>query len=188
MKLRRMDDTSRYAVVIARQAFDDAAYPLAADGDDRVGVILGTFTAGGQPTTRIPDARFMPAAPTGAPALLFNSTVGNAPASLAGLEYKLRGPNITVSLKEASSLSAIVTATDMLRLSRASALVSGGVDAHLRDLLPRARSVQRVGAGRSSVRARSMPRHAGFVLGEGGYALLLEDEASCARTRWTPLR
>ena len=128
MKLRRMDDTSRYAVVIARQAFDDAAYPLEADGDDRVGVILGTFTAGGQPTTEYLTALHAGGA-AGAPALLFNSTVGNAPASLAGLEYKLRGPNITVGLKEASSLSAIVTATDMLRLGRAAAIVSGGVDA-----------------------------------------------------------
>src|SRR5918998_2331794 len=50
MKLRRMDDTSRYAVVIARQALDDSGYPLDADGDDGLGVVLGTFTAGGAPT------------------------------------------------------------------------------------------------------------------------------------------
>ena len=114
MKLRRMDDTSRYAVVIARQALDDAAYPLDPDGDDRVGVVLGTFTAGGAPTSEYLPALHHGGA-AGAPALLFNSTVGNAPASLAGIEYKLRGPNITVSVKEASSLAAMVTATDMLR-------------------------------------------------------------------------
>ena len=47
--------------------------------------------------------------PSGAPALLFNSTVANAAASLVGLEFKLRGPNATVSHKEASGLAAIVS-------------------------------------------------------------------------------
>src|SRR5919107_95094 len=28
MKLRRMDDTARYAVVVTRQAFEDAGYPF----------------------------------------------------------------------------------------------------------------------------------------------------------------
>ncbi len=150
MKLRRMDDTSRYAVVIARQALDDAAYPLVTDGDDRVGVILGTFTAGGQPTTEYLTALHAGGA-AGAPALLFNSTVGNAPASLAGLEYKLRGPNLTISLKEASSLSAIVTATDMLRAGSRVRAREWRRRRALRDLLPRPRSVQRVGARRSAV-------------------------------------
>ena len=179
MKLRRMDDTSRYAVVIARQALDDAAYPLAANGDDRVGVILGTFTAGGQPTTEYLTALHA-GGPAGAPALLFNSTVGNAPASLAGLEYKLRGPNITIGLKEASSLSAIVTATDMLRLGRASVLVSGGVDA-IFEIFFRVHDRFDVLASDDRPCAPFDARHSGFVLGEGGYALLLEDESSCAQ-------
>lgn len=178
MKLRRMDATSRYAVVIARQALDDAAYPLRADGDERVGVILGTFTAGGQPTTEYLAALHAGGA-AGAPALLFNSTVGNAPASLAGLEYKLRGPNITIGLKEASSLSAIVTATDMLRLGRASVLVSGGVDA-IFEIFFRVHDRFHVLASDERSCAPFDAGRAGFVLGEGGYALLLEDESSCA--------
>ncbi len=67
--------------------------------------------------------------PSGAPALLFNSTVGNAAAGLAGLEYKLCGPNVTISQKEASGLAAIATAVDLLRLGRADALGAGGMDA-----------------------------------------------------------
>ena len=41
----------------------------------------------------------------------------------------LRGPNLTVSHKEASGLAAIVTAVDLLREGRATALMAGGVDA-----------------------------------------------------------
>jgi 3-oxoacyl-[acyl-carrier-protein] synthase II len=178
MKLRRMDDTSRYAMVITRQALEDAAYPLIADGDERVGVVLGTFTAGGQPTTEYLTALHAGGA-AGAPALLFNSTVGNAPASLAGLEYKLRGPNITVGLKEASSLSAIVTAVDMLRMGRASALVSGGVDA-IFEIFYRVHDRFNVFT-QGNAPTPFGAAHDGFLLGEGGYALLLEDAESLAQ-------
>jgi len=159
MKLRRMDDTARYAVVATRQAFEDASYPLGGDGDDHAGVIMGTFTAGG---------------PAGAPAILFNSTVANAPASLAGLEFKLRGPNVTVSQKESSGLAAIVSATDTIRLGRAPALVAGGVDA-IFDIFFRVHS--RFGVMADGDAPGPFDRHRrGFVLGEGGFALLLEDE------------
>ena len=80
---------------------------MTADGDDRAGVVLGTYSAGGQATSEYLDALFS-GGPSGAPALLFNSTVGNAAAGLAGLEFKLRGPNATISQKEASGLAAIV--------------------------------------------------------------------------------
>jgi 3-oxoacyl-(acyl-carrier-protein) synthase len=172
MKLRRMDDTSRYAVVIARQALEDARYPLAAAGDDAVGVVLGTFTAGGAPTSEYLRALHQGGA-AAAPALLFNSTVGNAPASLAGLEYKLRGPNVTVSQKEASSLGAIVTATDMLRSGRANALVAGGIDA-IFEIFFRVHDAFHVMAPDSGACAPFDHASAGFLLGEGGFAVLLE--------------
>jgi 3-oxoacyl-[acyl-carrier-protein] synthase II len=177
MKLRRMDDTSRYAVVITRQALDDGAYAFTPDGHDSVGVILGTCTAGGQPTTEYLAALHAGGA-TGAPAIIFNSTVANAPASLAGLEYRLRGPNITVGLKEASSLSAIATAIDMLRLGRATAIVTGGVDA-IFEIYYRVHDRFAVMAPDGRTAAPFDAARSGFLLGEGGYALLLEDASVC---------
>jgi 3-oxoacyl-[acyl-carrier-protein] synthase II len=174
MKLRRMDDTARYAVVITRQAFEDAGALPGPEGEDGAGVVLGTFTAGGQATSEYLTA-LHDGGPTGAPALLFNSTVGNAPASLAGLEFKLRGPNVTVSQKEASALGAVVAATDALRLGRASTLLAGGVDA-LFDIFFRVHDRFGVMAAAAHP-AGPFDRHgAGFVLGEGGYGLLLETE------------
>ena len=107
MKLRRMDTTG--AVRARRRCsrrWRTRATSAGTDGDDRAGVVLGTYSAGGQATNEYLDALFK-GGPTGAPALLFNSTVGNAAAGLAGLEFKLRGPNATISQKEASGLAAI---------------------------------------------------------------------------------
>jgi 3-oxoacyl-[acyl-carrier-protein] synthase II len=179
MKLRRMDDTARFAVVITRQAFEDAAYPFKDEGDENAGVVLGTFTAGGQATSEYLTALHR-GGPTGAPALLFNSTVANAPASLAGLEFKLRGPNVTVSQKEASGLAAIVTAVDALRVGRSRAIAAGGVDA-IFDIFFRVHD--RFGVMATSddlIQAPFDRRRSGFVLGEGGYGLLLEHESEAA--------
>ena len=60
--------------------------------------------------------------------MLFSNTVGNAAASLVALEEKLRGPNTTVSYKEASGLAAAALATDLVRAGKAGALVTGGAE------------------------------------------------------------
>ena len=178
MKLRRMDDTARYAVVATRLALEDAGYPFPAQGDDDVGIVLGTFTAGGQATSEYLTALHK-GGPTGAPALLFNSTVANAPASLAGLEFKLRGPNVTVSQKEASGLAAIATATDAIRLGRSRAITAGGVDA-IFDIFFRVHDRFEVmsPAEPAEFRGAFDREREGFVLGEGGYALVLESSTS----------
>jgi 3-oxoacyl-[acyl-carrier-protein] synthase II len=183
MKLRRMDDTARYAVIATRQAFADARYPFNEEGDDDTGIVMGTFTAGGQATSEYLTALHKGGS-TGAPALLFNSTVANAPASLAGLEYKLRGPNVTISQKEASGVAAIVTATDAIRLGRSRMIAAGGVDA-IFDIFFRVHDRFGVMSQATASEFRGpFDRHrAGFVLGEGGFAMLLRAAGSGAEAR-----
>ena len=128
MKLRRLDRTGVYAAAATKLALEDAGASIPGAGHDSIGVVLGTSTAGGESTQVFLEALFRGGI-TSAPALLFDSTVGNSAASLAAIEYKLRGPNITVAHKEASGLAAIVTAVDLMREESVSALVAGGVDA-----------------------------------------------------------
>jgi len=181
MKLRRMDSTGPMALAAAQQALDSARYVPATEGDERAGVVLGTFSAGGQATSEYLAALFR-GGPTSAPALLFNSTVGNAAAGLVGLEFKLRGPNLTVSHKEASGLAALATAFDLLRHDRADGLLAGGVDA-IYDLFYRTHDQFRVMADCTTVGPGTAPfsrTRRGFVLGEGAYVFWLEtaDRAS----------
>jgi 3-oxoacyl-(acyl-carrier-protein) synthase len=175
MKLRRMDDTGPLAVVVAQQAATQAKYPVSTGGDDRAGVVLGSYSAGGRATTEYLTALFS-GGPTSAPALLFNSTVGNAAAGLIGLELKLRGPNTTLSHKEASGLAAIVTAVELLRDARMDLVIAGGIDSiyelffrvHDRfDVMSDARQPDESLAPFSASRR-------GFVMGEGGFGLWLE--------------
>jgi 3-oxoacyl-(acyl-carrier-protein) synthase len=175
MKLRRLDRTGVYALALAQLVLADAHRTPTPDGDDRSGVVLGTWTAGGQSTQQYLDA-FFRSGPANAPALLFDSTVANSAASLAGMEYKLRGPNVTVSHKEASGLGAIVCAAELLRGGRACGLLTGGVDAVFE---PFFKAYDRFGvmSGDAAFSSRQSPfdcERAGFVLGEGGFGLWLE--------------
>ena len=177
MKLRRMDDTGPLALVIAQQAAAQARYSIAATGDDRAGVVLGTCSAGGRATTEYLTALFE-GGPSGAPALLFNSTVGNAAAGLTGLELKLRGPNATVSHKEASGLAAVVAAVDLVRQERADCVLAGGIES-IYDLFYRVHDRFAVMSDAREANASVAPFSAtrrGFVMGEGGFGLWLEGD------------
>jgi 3-oxoacyl-[acyl-carrier-protein] synthase II len=175
MKLRRMDRTGAYAISAARLAMDDARQTISLEGVDDGGVMLGTWTAGGQATQEYLSALFR-TGPSGAPALLFNSTVANAAASLVGLEFRLRGPNATISYKEASGLAAIVSAAELIRDGQASTMIAGGIDA-VYEVFFKAYDCFRVMSPATAHGPRVAPfdiARDGFVMGEGGYALWLE--------------
>lgn len=175
MKLRRFDTSCQYALAIARQALDDAGIPYGQMADDTIGVVLGTYTAGGGPTEDFLQGLFTQG-PLGVPVLIFNATVGNIAASVVGLELKLRGPNVTVSQKEISGLLALGHAADLLRGAHARALIAGGVDA-LYPMFYRVHDRFRALAyddGRPEASRPFDETRNGFVLGEGGFAMLLE--------------
>lgn len=175
MRLRRLERTALYATAVARLAFDDAGREPLPDGDDAAGIVLGTWTAGGQQSEIYLDA-FFKGGPQMAPGLLFESTVGNAPASFAALEHKLRGPNATISQNEASGIVAIASAVEMLRLGRATQLLAGAVDVIFETFYrawDRCKVMSTARAFSRNVAPFDRERN-GFVLGEGGVGLWLE--------------
>lgn len=187
MKLRRMDEVGVLSVVSARLALDAAALPRRDAGYDDVGVVLGTCTCGVHSTGEFLD-RLMDLGPTGAPALLFSNTVGNAAASLVALEEKLRGPNTTVSYKEASGLAAVALAVDLVRAGKAGALVTGGAE-DIYDLYFKVHDwfgvLSRAGSQPEGARPFDRTRN-GFVMGEGAFLVVVEATAR-AEARGVPI-
>lgn len=176
MKLRRMDEVGQLSVVAARLALDAAGLPRSEHGHETVGVVLGTCTCGVHSTGEFLD-RLQDLGPTGAPALLFSNTVGNAAASLVALEERLRGPNTTVSYKEASGLAAVALAVDLLRAGKADALVTGGAE-DIYDLYFQVHDwfgvLSHDDAHPEGARPFDRTRN-GFVMGEGAFVLVVED-------------
>jgi 3-oxoacyl-(acyl-carrier-protein) synthase len=179
LKLRRVDAVGRIALAATSLALDDAGLRQPANPAS-IGMVLGTATAGVEATGEYLE-NLMQRGPAGAPALMFASTVGNAAASLCSLEFGLRGPNTTLTHKEASSLSALAYATEVVRHDRAEAVLSGGAD----DIYERYFLVHDwfgVLSPRDDGPEGSRPFDAtrnGFVMGEGGFVLALESATAC---------
>jgi len=120
--------------------------------------------------------------------MLFSNTVGNAAASLVALEEKLRGPNTTVSYKEASGLAAVALATDLVRAGKAGAFVTGGAE-DIYDLYFYVHDwfgvLSHDGAFPEGARPFDRTRN-GFVMGEGAFVALVE-ERDRAEARGVPV-
>ena len=126
-------------------------------GDD-IGIALGSATAGLHTLVELPRSAATIEGPAGASALDFSNTVGNAAASLCGIEFGLRGINVTLGQKEASACAAIAHAASVLRAGR------GARDDHRRRRrlrahvlpgvrpVPRARHRRRRGRGLAALR------------------------------------
>lgn len=180
IKLRRIDTAGRIALAASRLLFDDAALATGGSATDDVGIALGTFSAGLDSVVEYLDG-LTTHGPTGVPAILFSNTVANAAASLCAIEFGLRGPNVTFNQREISSLAALAFGVGAVRDGRSSAILTGGVDCVEETFFKvndrfRALSPMRAETGdtRDEAARPFDRRHNGWVLGEGGFLLLLE--------------
>ena len=185
LKLRRIDAVGRIALACSRLLLEDAGGAPVAGRDD-MGIALGTFTAGLDSLVEYLDG-LSEHGPTGVPAILFSNTVSNAPASLCAIEFGLRGPNVTFNQREASSLGALIFSVGAIRQGRTTAMVTGGADCveetffRVHDRFRALSPMRGEWGGAEAARPFDRDRN-GFVLGEGGFLLLLES-ASAADAR-----
>ena len=188
-KLRRIDRVGQLSIACCRLALEDASLLGGeAIGRDDIGIALGSATAGLHTLVSYLD-RLLDQGPSGASALDFSNTVGNAAASLCAIEFGLRGINVTIGQKEASACSAIAHAASVLQAGRARAMITGGVDEFERmffAVYDRFRALASdQGAGEAS---RPFDRRRnGFVLGSGAFLVVLESADSAATRGARPL-
>ena len=183
-RLRRIDRVGRLSIACCTLAMANAGLTnLGSIGADCVGVALGSYTSGIHSLVEYLD-RLIEQGPTGGSALDFSNTVGNAAASLCGIELGLRGANVTLNNKEASALAAVAYAASLLESGRARALVTGGVD-DLERTFVSVHAEFGVLAHDDGEGEASRPfdrRRNGFVLGAGAFLVVLETSDS-ARAR-----
>ena len=177
---RKMDLYTQYAIVAAKQAIEDSAMDLDKVDKNKIGVIYGvgigglrTFEEeyGYYERTKENGPKFNPFF---IPKMISDISVGHI-----SIMFGLRGPNFVTTSACASSTNALIDAFNYIRLGKADAIIAGGAEAAI--------TVGGV-AGFSAMRAISTrnddPQGAsrpfsksrdGFVLGEGGAALILEE-------------
>lgn len=174
LKLRRVDEVGRITIGAAIEAMAQAGLPRRPGGYDDLGVALGSFTAGVHASAEYLEI-YLRQGPAASPAILFSNTVGNAPASVCALELGLRGPNATLTHKEASGLAAIEFAARLIRRGRSPAVLAGGADV-LELVFYRVHDWFAVMApGDAPCRPYDAGRN-GFLMGEGAFLFVLEDD------------
>ena len=165
----------QYAYVSAEEALRQSGLDARSD---RVGVVMAT-ALGGIGLIGETHARFVAEGRQAGPKFL-TKAMGNIAAAQLSIAYGLRGPSLTVSTACSSGGDALSLAALLLRAGKADAmLVMAGEAAICPTLIQslcKTGALSRAGESRPFDRDRS-----GFVLGEGGGALLLEREEHALR-------
>ena len=176
VEIRRLDRSEQFALIAAREAFADAGSP---ELDlERLGVVIASGIGG--VTSLLEQYRILMdkgarlVSPHTVPMIM-----PNGPAANVGLEFKAKAGVHTPVSACASGAEAIGYAFDMIRNNRADVVISGGVEASV-DALPMAgfAAMKALSTRNDAPDKASRPYDSdrdGFVLGEGGGVLILEE-------------
>ena len=180
-EIRKMDLYEQYAVVAAMQAVQDSGMDLETIDKDNIGVVLGVGIGGIHTfeeqiseyalTHEEKGPRFNP--------FFIPKMIADIASGQISIMYGFHGPNYTTTSACASSTNAIADAFNLIRLGKASAIITGGAEAAITPgglggfnamhaLSTRNDDPQR--ASRPFSKSRD-----GFVMGEGAGILVLEE-------------
>lgn len=175
---RKMDLFAQFAMIAATEAIENSNIIDNVDKDE-VGVIWGSgigglktlfdevmsFSEGGQ----IP--RFNP--------FFVPKMIGDMAAGLISMKYGFRGPNFGTVSACASSTNALIDAFNYIRVGKAVAIVTGGSESTINQPgVGGFNSMQALSTNNAEYKTASRPfckTRDGFVMGEGGAAIVLEE-------------
>lgn len=182
---RRMDRYAQFAVVAADEALADAAFPDDRATRDETAVVIGTGI-GGVITLQAADQRLITEGVNRISPFFIPMLMANAAGAQVSLRHKLRGPAYAVSSACASANDALGTGYRMIAYGEATAVVAGGAEATITPLTFAGFCVMKALSTRNDEPERACrpfdSERDGFVLGEGGAVLVLE-ELEFARKR-----
>lgn len=176
---RKMDPYTQFAVVCADEAMKDSGLDLEKVDRERIGVIWGSGIGGlktfqdecigygrGDGTPRF-NPFFIP------------KMIADSAAGLISMRHVLRGPSYVTASACASSNNALIDAFNTIRLGICTAVVTGGSEAAIYEAgVGGFNALHAMSTRNDDPATASRPYDKdrdGFVLGEGGAALVLED-------------
>jgi 3-oxoacyl-[acyl-carrier-protein] synthase II len=176
---RKLDVFAQFAMIAAEQAYQDASIDLQAIDQDMAGVIWGagiggiiTFldeTRSFVKNNEVP--RFNP--------FFIPKMISDIAAGHISIKYGLRGPNYGTVSACASASHAIGSAFDLIRLGKANMFITGGSEAAINEAgVGGFNAMQAISTRNDDPATASRPfdkGRDGFVMGEGGGALVLEE-------------
>ena len=176
---RKLDQFSQYAIVTANEAVENSKILSSNPNLDRIGVIWGSGI-GGLKTFQDEAQNFF----SGDGTPRFNpffipKMIADIAAGHISIKFGFRGPNYVTVSACASSTNAIIDSFNLIRLGKADAIVTGGSEAGVNEMgMGGFNALRALSTRNDSPETASRPFDVdrdGFVLGEGGGALILEE-------------
>lgn len=176
---RKLDRFSHFAIAASDEAIKDAGLVPENLNVDRIGVIWGSGI-GGLKTFQDECQGFF--AGDGTPRFnpfFIPKMISDIASGHISIRYGFRGPNFTTVSACASSTNAVIDAFNYVRLGKADIIVTGGSEATVYEAgVGGFNALQALSTRNDSPETASRPfdkDRDGFVLGEGGACLILEE-------------
>jgi len=178
-ELRKLDLYAQFALIAVKEAMENSGIDLDATDRNRMGVIWGSGIGGintflnevkgyieGDGTPRF--------SPFFIPKMISDIAAGHI-----SMKYGLTGPNFSTVSACASASHSIIDAMNYIRLGKADVFVTGGSEAAINEAgMGGFNAMQAISVNNDEYKTASRPfdkTRDGFVMGEGGGALILEE-------------
>ncbi len=176
---RKLDRYAQFALVAATEAFEDAKLSEEDLDLDRSGVIWASGIGGIETfLNEIRDYTKGDGTPRFSP-FFIPKMISDIAAGHISMKYNLRGPNFGTVSACASSTNALIDAFNYIRLGKAKMFIAGGSEAAINEAgMGGFSSMHAISSRNDEYKSASRPFDAsrdGFVMGEGGAALILEE-------------
>ena len=176
---RKLDAYSWYGIAASVQAFADSGLDSEGIDKNEIGVIWGSGIGG---LDTFQNETFAFAKGDGTPRFnpfFIPKMIADICSGHISIRFGLRGPNFTTVSACASSTNALIDAFNYIRLGKANAIVTGGSEAAINESgVGGFNACQAMSTRNDNPAAASRPYDKdrdGFVLGEGGGAIILEE-------------
>lgn len=180
-EMRKMDLYTQYAIAAAKMAIADSAMDMETVDKENIGVVLGVGI-GGIHTFEEEAGNYAVNGPQLGPKynpFFIPKMIADIAAGHISIEYGFHGPNYTTTSACASSSNALADAFNLIRLGKASAIVTGGAEAAIWPAgVGGFNAMKALSTRNDSPETASRPFSAsrdGFVMGEGAGILVLEE-------------
>ena len=178
---RKMDLYTQYAIAVAKEAVTDSGLDIENEDLNRIGVIFGAGI-GGIRTFEEEVGNYALTGKENGPKFnpfFIPKMISDIAAGQISIMYGFHGPNYATCSACATSTNAIADAFNLIRLGKANVIVSGGSEAAITvGGVGGFNAMHALSTRNESPTTASRPFSAsrdGFVMGEGGGALVLEE-------------
>jgi minimal PKS ketosynthase (KS/KS alpha) len=191
LEVRRMDRYVQFAVAAAIEAVADSALELHREDRERIGVALGSAVGG----TTLLESDYVAVSDGGRDWLvdpdlvsphIYQALVPSALASEVSVRFGAQGPSVVVSTGCTSGIDAIGFGHQMIQDGEADVVISGASESGISPIsMACFDPIRATSANNDEAESASRPfdlKRDGFVMGEGGAVLVLE-ELERARAR-----